>query len=220
MRMSKKRFVLVALFIFPLLFFLVLSTGINNFNRLPVLTENINQIEDIQNSNQLLKNQVTVLCFLGKNMDKNKGSFFNLNQKIYKEFYGFRSFQLLAIYPKGLSDEAQKLQSKIGAFTDMDKWKFVELSDEVIISLFQSLQTTDSLDSNMFSNKAYIIDKSLNLRGRNDDKDSEDGKLYGYNMQSVAELNNKMKDDIKVLLYEYRGAFKNKKKADRKEVGL
>ena len=40
--------------------------------------------------------------------------------------------------------------------------------------------------------------------------------MYGYNIESVAELNNKMEDDIKVLLYEYRAAFKNKNKADRK----
>ena len=40
--------------------------------------------------------------------------------------------------------------------------------------------------------------------------------MYCYNIESVAELNNKMEDDIKVLLYEYRAAFKNKNKADRK----
>ena len=40
--------------------------------------------------------------------------------------------------------------------------------------------------------------------------------MFGYNIESVAELNNKMEDDIKVLLYEYRAAFKNKNKADRK----
>ena len=43
------------------------------------------------------------------------------------------------------------------------------------------------------------------------------GMLFGYNMNSVGELNNKMEDDIKVLLYEYRAAFKDKKKADRKK---
>ena len=40
--------------------------------------------------------------------------------------------------------------------------------------------------------------------------------MYGYNIESVAELNDKMEDDIKVLLYEYRAAFKNKNKAVRK----
>jgi hypothetical protein len=41
-------------------------------------------------------------------------------------------------------------------------------------------------------------------------------------MNSVSELNAKLKDDVKVLYYEYYAAFKekNKNKADRKEVGL
>jgi hypothetical protein len=39
-------------------------------------------------------------------------------------------------------------------------------------------------------------------------------------MNSVAELKKIMKDDINVLYYEYYAAFKNKNKADRKEVGL
>ena len=49
-----------------------------------------------------------------------------------------------------------------------------------------------------------------------------DGRLEGYNLNSVSELKSKMKDDINVLFYEYYAAFKNrnKNKADRKEVGL
>lgn len=41
-------------------------------------------------------------------------------------------------------------------------------------------------------------------------------------MNSVADLNKIMKDDVLVLFYEYYAAFKekNKNKADRKEVGL
>lgn len=72
------------------------------------------------------------------------------------------------------------------------------------------------LDSSLYSNQVYLIDKELNLRGRANDGDEENEIMYGYNIESVAELNNKMEDDIKVLLYEYRAAFKNKNKADRK----
>ena len=41
-------------------------------------------------------------------------------------------------------------------------------------------------------------------------------------MNAVAELKDKLKDDINVLYYEYYAAFKdkNKNKADRKEVGI
>lgn len=219
MRITKKRFVLIALFVFPLLFFLFLSTGINKFEKLPTLTERATDILP-NDAKVTFSNKVTVLCFVGKDADSKKGGFFNLNQKIYKEFYGFLPFQIIAVYPQGSDEQIQQLSKEIGAFTDMAKWKFIEMKELEIQSLFQSLQTNETLDVDLYSNKAFIIDKDLNLRGRNDDKEAKDGKLYGYNMQSVAELNNKMDDDIKVLLYEYRAALKNRNKADRKEVGL
>jgi hypothetical protein len=44
------------------------------------------------------------------------------------------------------------------------------------------------------------------LRGRDDDEDI--GMLFGFNSQSVAEINNKMVDDVKIILAEYRLALK------------
>ena len=77
-------------------------------------------------------------------------------------------------------------------------------------------KTENKLDTSLYSNRVYLLDKELNLRGRDQQGDDENQIMYGYNIESVAELNNKMEDDIKVLLYEYRAAFKNKNKADRK----
>ena len=45
-------------------------------------------------------------------MDQIKGGVFNLNQKIYKEFYGHIAFQMIAIYPKGNEVDALLLQDK------------------------------------------------------------------------------------------------------------
>ncbi|MFY0631845.1 MAG: hypothetical protein JXR05_15890 [Flavobacteriaceae bacterium] len=216
MKITKKRVVLIALFIFPLLFFLVLSTGINRFIKLPILTSNVDLkvLESIQSVS--LDDQVTVLCFLGDDIKSKQGGFFNLNQKIYKEFYGYKAFQIIAIYPKDVANDVSELKSDIGAFTNMSKWKFIPFSREDIPLLFNRLGTGESLGADLYSNRAYILDKEKNLRGRTDDEDAIGGFLFGYNFQSVAELNNKMEDDIKVLLYEYRAAFKNKNKADRK----
>ena len=216
MKISKKRFVLIALFIFPLLFFLVLSTGINRFIKLPVLTTNVN-LSELENVDSVsLNDHVTVLCFLGNEINTKQGGIFNLNQKIYKEFYGYKAFQIIAIYPEEASSEIAKLKLDIGAFTDMSKWNFIPFSKENVSLIFNRLGTPDSLGLDFYSNRAFILDKEKNLRGRNDDDDSVNGFLYGYNFESVAELNNKMEDDIKVLLYEYRAAFKNKNKANRK----
>jgi hypothetical protein len=52
----------------------------------------------------------------------------------------------------------------------------------------------------------FIVDKDQNLRGRNNDED--EGTKYGFDTTSVAELNNKMEDDVKIILAEYRLALK------------
>ena len=155
------------------------------------------------------------MCFLGNDIASKKGGFFNLNQKIYKEFYGYRPFQIIAVYPTSSENDVDKLKSDLSAFTDMSKWNFLSMNNDSIVTLFHTLKIKDSLDSSLYSNKVYLLDKELNLRGRTQD-DDDNQIMYGYNIESVAELNNKMEDDIKVLLYEYRAAFKNKNKADRK----
>jgi hypothetical protein len=44
------------------------------------------------------------------------------------------------------------------------------------------------------------------LRGRNDDEDQ--GTVFGFDARSVAQINKKMIDDVKVILAEYRLALK------------
>ncbi len=57
----------------------------------------------------------------------------------------------------------------------------------------------------------FIIDKDRNLRGRDHE---DEGVLYGFDARVYAEINNKMSDDIRVILAEYRLALKkyNKEK--------
>ena len=90
------------------------------------------------------------------------------------------------------------------------------MNKETIQRLHKNLKTKKTLDTSLYSNRVYLLDKELNLRGRDQEGDDENQIMFGYNIESVAELNNKMEDDIKVLLYEYRAAFKNKNKAVRK----
>jgi len=214
--LTKKRVVLFLLFIFPLISFLILSTGENNFKKLPILTENISNTASLS-----LDNKVSVICFLGNNVKTLESGIFNLNEKIYKKFLDYNDFQIIAVYPSQNENEVVKLKENMGAYTDMQKWKFTALNTDQINTFFNGLSVKDSLE-NLGISKAFIIDKNLNLRGRVNDKDFLDGRLEGYNLNSVSELKSKMKDDINVLFYEYYAAFKkrNKNKADRKEVGL
>jgi hypothetical protein len=220
MRLTKKRVVLFLLFIFPLICFLILSTGKNNFTKLPVVSEKVMDISSLD-SIETLKDHISVVCFLGNNIAENKAGFFNLNEKIYKKFIDYNKFQIIAIYPQEKEVQAREMKKEIGAFTDMIKWKFIAGSEEQINALHASFKSKETL-SNLYSSKAFLVDRKGNLRGRINDKDSKEGTLFGYNIESVSELNSKMKDDVLVLFYEYYAAFKdkNKNKADRKEVGL
>ena len=212
---TKKRVVLFLLFIFPLIAFLLLSTGINGFNKLPVVNNNVIDISLID-STETLQNKVSVICFLGNDLNKIKGGLFNLNEKVYKKFIEHKKFQIIAIVPEGKEKEAQILKEEIGAFTDMSKWKFITGSKEQINAFYSSFKNKIKL-SNFYTNDAFLIDKKGRLRGRTDDKKNPNRKFIGYNMRSVSDLKGPMKDDISVLYYEYYAAFKDKKKADRKE---
>lgn len=220
MKLTKKRVVLFLLFIFPLICFLILSTGKNNFTKLPVVTKNVVDISLIDSS-KTFKGNISIVCFLGNDIEANKGGFFNLNEKIYKKFIEYNNFQILAIYPKGKEEEAKKTKKDISAFTDMVKWNFIAASKEDINKLHTSFNSLDTLN-NLYTSNAFLVDKNGDLRGRINDADAKNGKLFGYNMNSVSVLNGKLKDDVLVLYYEYYAAFKdkNKNKADRKEVGL
>ena len=79
----KKKIVLATLFILPVVVYLFFASGVNNFGRLPILTEKVADISEMDSSVQL-QNKITVLGFLGNNVERMQGNAFNLNQKIYK----------------------------------------------------------------------------------------------------------------------------------------
>ncbi len=207
----KKTFVLVVLFVLPIVAYLFFASGVNNFGRLPVLTKGIHAISVID-ENVSLQNKISVLGFLGSDVENKKGNAFNLNQKIYKRFYEFKDFQFVMLVPKGNEAQVAELERELANLADTSKWKFVFAEEGQIRSLFASLKTDLSLDENLGSPYVFIIDKDKNLRGRNDDE--EVGTKYGFNSVSVADLNNKMEDDVKIILAEYRLALK-KNNADR-----
>jgi len=214
MTKSQKYIVLIALFIVPLIFYVLLSTGIHNFAKLPVITPKITDVT-VLDSTTTCKDKVSIITFLGGDVDRIQGGVFNLNEEIYKKFLGYKDFQMIAIYPTGKEKEVAILQKKLAAFTDMSKWKFIAASPNQISSFFRGLKTPLQLDNNLFLKEAFIIDKDLQLRGRTADEDTKDGKIIGYDTQKVAILKNKMIDDIKVILAEYRFAFK---KNDQRKI--
>ena len=211
---SKNIVVLSILFFGPLLFYLFLLTGTNNFAKLPRLTENIDDVQQFSSTNDSirLKNNISVLCFLGSDLLRHKTNALNLNEKIYKHFYGFKGFQFVVVLPKGSEEDAQQLKKELGATYNVDKWHFVFGDGDEVEKMFGSLKTSYKLDDQYYSPYAFIIDRELTLRGRNDEEAAEDGLLYGYNAESVATVHQEMVDDVKVVMAEYRLALKKNKR--------
>ena len=201
----KKTFVLVVLFILPLVAYMFFASGVNNFGRLPTLTEEVQDL-DAFSPGETLTGKITILGFLGYDTELKKANAFNLNQKIYKPFYEFRDFQMVMVMPKGTEGKVAELRKELSGLADIRNWKFVFGEDEDIKRLFNSLATNIELEEQMGSSYVFIIDKDRNLRGR--DNDEDEGMKFGFDATSVAELNNKMEDDVKVILAEYRLALK------------
>lgn len=211
----KKFWLLVALLIGPLVFYLLILTGKNDFRRLPVLQGNVVDISVLEPKQQVtFKDHINVVCFFGEELLQHKTNALNLNEKIYKHFNGFKDFQFVIILPDGTQDKVKQLKNDLAFNTDISNWKFVFTSKENIKLIFNSFKTNLTLDKHNYIAQAFIVDKTASLRGRNKDEDIENGLLYGYNAETVSEIHQKMVDDVKILLAEYRLALKTNKKKE------
>ncbi len=200
------------MFFLPIITYLFFASGVNNFVKLPVLTKNIkdiNNFTDENNKTHTLTNKITVLMFLGKHPLNQKATIYNLAHKIYKKNYLFNDFQFVLLSQNGTQDEVKEILKELQQIEDTKGWKFLYGNTQEMKKIFISLQSNYKLDENFSTPYVFIIDKNKNLRGRNDDEDI--GIVYGYNASDYSVVNNKMNDDIKVLLAEYRLALKKYK---------
>ncbi|MGB0358036.1 MAG: hypothetical protein ACPGC2_04795, partial [Flavobacteriaceae bacterium] len=165
----KKYIVLAILFVFPLVVYLFFASGVNHFAKLPVLTQDIEEIGEY--SDVQFKDRITVLGFFGNVLQDKKALALNLNQKIYKRFYQFADFQFLIALPEGTEIQAENLVAKLEGTTgtDMSRWNFVFLAPDDLQRIFRSLNLPLSLDKNFSNPFVFIIDRDANLRGRDDD---------------------------------------------------
>lgn len=213
---AKKYIVLTILFLLPITVYIFFATGVNNFVKLPILTENVKELNGFtsqDNQTIYLKDKITVLGFFGDDMELKKANAFNLAHKIYKKNFQFEDFQFVFLVTEGQEESIVQLKSKIKEIANPSHYHFLAGTPVQIKEVFNSLQVDETLTKNNSSDLVFIIDKERNLRGRKEDKDI--GVLFGFNAADYAEINNKMSDDIKVILAEYRLALK-KYKADRK----
>ncbi|WP_130733525.1 hypothetical protein [Flavobacterium sp. J27] len=216
----KKKIVLVALFIFPIVTYLIFASAKHNSLFLPILSENnaeIPQSWQTRNNQSIhLQDKITILGFTGTDMVEFKANMFNLNQKIYNKYFGFDDFQMVMIAPQGTEQEIEKMIAELNRITeDMKGWKFVFTTPDKIQSYYDSLHLKTELEATFGTPNVIILDKNRNHRGRKGkNKKGEEEYRESYNASSAADLHNEMTDDVKIILREYRLALKKNKRKD------
>lgn len=210
----KKNIVLFVLFVLPIVAYLFFASGVNSFTKLPVITSKIADLGDwksLKGEKVTLNGKITILGFSGSDILKNRGNYFNLNEKIYQRYNGFKDLQFVVLCPLGTETQAQKLVETLSAFTDVSGWHFVFAPADEIKTFYDQLRLKGKLDANVGTSNVYIVDKERNLRGRKD----KDEYKEGYNTFHPSELSNEMLDDFKIILYEYRAALKKNHNATK-----
>jgi len=210
----KKNIVLFVLFVLPIVAYLFFASGVNSFTKLPVITPkipNFGEWKSLNGEKVSLDNKITILGFSGTEILKNRGNYFNLNEKIYQRYHDFKDLQFVVLAPLGTENDVKSVLTALGTFTDISQWHFVFATPEEIKSYYSQLKLKGTLNSDLGTPNVYIVDKERNLRGRKEQKDYKEG----YSTFHPAELSNEMLDDFKVILYEYRAALKKNHNATK-----
>lgn len=210
----KRYAVLGILFFLPVTFLLFLYPATHNYTPLDIVNEDVLDLDQFtSDSNEiiLLKDHITVLGFLGKKPLENVIAASNLKELVYDKFKGFKKFQTVLIVPEGTQNEVAELKQEIISYEDLRFWHFLYGEPSTIERLYNSLKSGGKLNADLATNAVFIIDKDLNQRGRIDDRTDNDIEnnrtVYGlssYDCIEVAEIKNKMSEDIRILFTEYR----------------
>lgn len=214
MKNLKRNLTLGVLFFLPVMFLLFLYPSTHNYTPLEIVKSTVSDIDTFiafEEDPVLLKERITVLIFLGTQPMDYTIAALNLKELVYDKFKGFKNFQVVSIVRNGAQDQVGKLKDEISSYEELKHWHFVYGTQSDILQFHKSLRSKKQLDSNLSSPLVYIIDKDLNQRGRIDDRekneianDTPEYTLVDYNCLEVAEIKNKMSEDLRILFTEYR----------------
>jgi len=210
----KRYVVLGILFFLPVTFLLFLYPATHNYTPLDIVNDSVLDLEAFKSDNGekiLLKDHITILGFLGENPIDNVIAASNLKELVYDKFKGFKKFQMVIVVPEGTQEAVEKLIKEINSYEDIRFWHFVYGEPDAIQKVYNSLKSNSNLNSSLATNSVFIVDKDLSQRGRIDDRtDNEIVKnktiysLNSYDCIEVAEIKNKMSEDMRILFTEYR----------------
>ena len=210
----KRYAVLCVLFFLPVTFLLFLYPAKHNYNTLDIIIDTVSDLDGFTSDTGeviVLEDHLTVLGFFGTHPLEKHTTASNLKELIYDKFKGFKTFQIVIVLPEGAEAEAQELKAELMAYGELKYWNFVYASPNAVKAIHKGLNVPDVLDSDLATDRVYIVDKELSLRGRLDDR--SDNELAtnitvysktSYDAIKVADLKNKMSEDVRILFTEYR----------------
>lgn len=210
-KVFKKNLILGILFFLPVVFLLFLYPSKHNYNTLDIVDDSILELNNFSDEDVKLQDNITILNFVGATPLSKSTATLNLKELIYDKFLGFKKFQVVTIATDSSHDEFQELRKQLLDYDALKYWKFITGTPDQINNIYNSLNATKELDSDLATDYVFIIDTELNQRGRLDDrtdnelvKKSEKYGLFSYNCIEVAEIKNKMSEDLRILFTEYR----------------
>jgi len=211
---TKRNIVLGILFFLPVGFLLMLYPAKHNYEPLNIVNTKVSDLSNFEfdaDKAIQLKNHITVLGFLGETPLKNAIAASNLKELVYDKFMGFKKFQIVIVVPKGTEEEVEALKTEVTTYEALEYWHFVYGTQSEIKKLYNSLKSQNPLNADLSTQNVFIIDKDLNQRGRIDGRDKKEIEknkpefsVYSYNTIEVADIKNKMSDDVRILFTEYR----------------
>lgn len=210
----KRNVVLGILFFLPVTFLLFMYPAKHNYVTLDIIEEqvlDVTSFSSVENETIQLKDHITILGFLGHKPIDKLVAMSNLKELMYDKFKGFKKFQIVMVVPDSAASDVKHLKSELSKYEYLKYWHFVFGSDNEIKQLYNNLNLIANLDANLASNNVVIIDKDLNLRGRLDDRTDNEKQmekpvyqLKSYDCIEVAEIKNKMSEDLRIVFTEYR----------------
>lgn len=211
----KKPVILGVLFLLPVTFLLFLYPSTHNYNTLDIVKGDVKELTSFyskdENTRVTLQDRITVMSFLGTQPNAKALSTLNLKELVYDKFKGFKKFQIVILVEESAEESVKLLEAQLNQYEPLKYWEFVYGSKDAIQEVFKSLRTEEALDDNLTTEAVFIIDKDRNQRGRLDDREAyqiEKGApvfgMFSYDCIEVAELKNKMSEDMRILFTEYR----------------
>ena len=226
---TKRNLVLGILFFLPVAFLLMLYPSTHNYDPMEIVDANVidlNLFTPEGDTPIVLEDYITIIGFLGNNPEQHLIAAANLKELVYDKFLGFKKFQVVIVLPKGTESQAAAVDKEIDNLGDMRFWHYVFGEPNDIKEVFGSLKVEEPLDANLFTDHVFVVDKDLKQRGRLDDrtdkeKENKDDSyaLYSYDCIEIDEIKNKMSDDLRILLTEYRQKRKGKFNSSSRRKG-